>query len=151
LPHLNLPNPYLLEGIDPALARMVLDGSGSVTPEQHGRSYYKLNYGGDIALPPGGYDYLPNPLLRRAERQAIRYFGGSHLIARLSHRLRSRLGHPTRKARLDSRAFVNSLLCALRGRARPEGDLDRHLLTVSFHGETDDVTRFMAVDNLGEG
>lgn len=68
---------------------MVLDGSGNVTPEQHGRSYYKLNYGGDIALLPGGYDYLPNPLLRQAERRAIRCFGGSHLFARLAHRLRN--------------------------------------------------------------
>jgi lipid II:glycine glycyltransferase (peptidoglycan interpeptide bridge formation enzyme) len=80
---------YDLEGIDPALARMLLDGGGQVTPEQHGRSYYKLNYGGDIALLPGGYDYLPNRLFRGVEQRLLPHIGSSRLFDHLARRLRS--------------------------------------------------------------
>ena len=79
---------YDLEGIDPALARMVLDGTGIVTPE-YGRSYHKLNYGGDIVLLPGGYDYLPNPVLRWADHLVVRHFASSRFLDRVTTRLRN--------------------------------------------------------------
>jgi lipid II:glycine glycyltransferase (peptidoglycan interpeptide bridge formation enzyme) len=57
---------YDLEGIDPSVARMILNG-GSLTDElkrQHGPAFYKLGFGGEVSLLPGAYDYVFNPLLR---------------------------------------------------------------------------------------
>jgi lipid II:glycine glycyltransferase (peptidoglycan interpeptide bridge formation enzyme) len=57
---------YDLEGIDPSVARMILNG-GSLTDElkrQHGPAFYKLGFGGEVTLLPDAYDYVYNPLLR---------------------------------------------------------------------------------------
>jgi peptidoglycan pentaglycine glycine transferase (the first glycine) len=72
---------YDFEGIDPRVARALVQGNGvegspdpdgleksPASPTSETVSSFKLGFGGRIELSPGAYDYVPNPLLRGAYR-----------------------------------------------------------------------------------
>ncbi len=80
---------YDLEGIDADLAERVRSGCGVVTPEEHGRTYYKLNYGGEIVLEPGGYEYVEPALLRWIYQHGIRHLLSPQFLDRLAARFRA--------------------------------------------------------------
>ncbi len=80
---------YDFEGIDSKLAKAALSGSGRVTPQSNGRTYFKLNYGGDIVFLPGGYEHLEPGLLRCVYERGVRPFLSPQRLDRLAARLRA--------------------------------------------------------------
>jgi lipid II:glycine glycyltransferase (peptidoglycan interpeptide bridge formation enzyme) len=57
---------YDLEGIQPDAARAILAGQPLPEALEQTPTSYKLGFGGEVQLFPAAYEYLTNPLLRRA-------------------------------------------------------------------------------------
>lgn len=80
---------YDLEGIDHGLAVALKSGAGAVTPQEHGRTYFKLSYGGDVVLEPGGYEYLAPGIVRVAYEHVFRHALSPHLLDHVAARIRA--------------------------------------------------------------
>ncbi len=76
--------------IDPRIARAVLDGE--VLPDclRHTATFFKLGFGGQVTLFPGGYDYVYNPLLRSIYRVVGRLIYQLPVVRNVLNRLRWR-------------------------------------------------------------
>lgn len=57
---------YDLEGIEPQAARALLRGEALPEPLRGTVSHFKAGFGGEVLMLPRPYDYLYNPILRRA-------------------------------------------------------------------------------------
>jgi lipid II:glycine glycyltransferase (peptidoglycan interpeptide bridge formation enzyme) len=57
---------YDFEGIDPEVAHAVVRGEPLSAGTQRSVATFKLGFGGEVVFWPGVYDWVPNPVLRRA-------------------------------------------------------------------------------------
>ncbi len=80
---------YDLEGIDAGLAAAARSGQIQVTPQDHGRTYFKLNYGGEIVFLPGSYEHLEPGLLHWAYEHGVRPLLSPQYLDRLAAHLRA--------------------------------------------------------------
>ena len=81
---------YDLEGIDPEAARLLVQGQPLPDRFQNTPTSYKLRFGGRVALFPGAYDYLYNPLFRWGYKLVLARIIRSSLVKHVLNRLRTR-------------------------------------------------------------
>ncbi len=79
-----------LEGIDPAAAHAILDGQPIAEELYHSPTFFKLMFGGQVALYPVAYDYVFNPLLRWAYRVVSPALQRGSVLHKVAERLRKR-------------------------------------------------------------
>ncbi len=79
---------YDFEGIHIDAARIVQSG-GTLSDDAHGVAFFKLGFGGDVAIFPGALDISPSPVLRPFVRAAAPH--GDRLLG-LAHRALGRGG-----------------------------------------------------------
>lgn len=76
------------EGIDLDGAKAVLAGQPLPASLQHSPDFFKLGYGGQVAIFPAAFEMIPNPLIHWAYKKASPTVGGNSVASRLMDRLR---------------------------------------------------------------
>jgi lipid II:glycine glycyltransferase (peptidoglycan interpeptide bridge formation enzyme) len=74
---------YDFGGISRPLAIGLLAGKSDYNPKEHGTSFYKLGYGGEVKLLPEASAYIYNPVLRRIASRASNSGAVSRMLSRL--------------------------------------------------------------------
>jgi peptidoglycan pentaglycine glycine transferase (the first glycine) len=57
---------YDLEGIDPTVAKALVNGEPYPNIHTQDLTFFKIGFGGNVTLLPNAYDYIPNPIYRLA-------------------------------------------------------------------------------------
>ncbi|HEY3108106.1 MAG TPA: peptidoglycan bridge formation glycyltransferase FemA/FemB family protein [Chloroflexota bacterium] len=81
---------YDFEGIDPRLAPGIARGQIEAGSLARSVTSFKLGFGGKVVLSPGNYDYVPNPLLRRAYTTISPRLADWSLMAKVQNAVRGR-------------------------------------------------------------
>lgn len=79
---------YDLEGIEPEVAKLTMDGKPLPKSELSSVSRFKLGYSKQIALLPGAYDRLTNPFLRWPYQLAYPLIERSNILGKIMNRFR---------------------------------------------------------------
>lgn len=76
--------------IDPKIARMALQGEPIPDSLKQNATFFKLGFGGQVTISPGGYDYVYNPLLRWAYHKVGPRISKSPMVRNIFNHLRWR-------------------------------------------------------------